>query len=244
MSARVFKGGPQVAVAFAPFTIPVKAEPVVEEIIEEQSPEFEGELPPEPPEPQIDFAELERQAQEIIAIAQTQAQEMVATAHAQVAQIATEAYEKGLAEARAQVDEEVNAAVAELREKLTHTVSELEPLYALIAARAERDLVKLALEIARKVIHREVTSDFDIVLTLARVALERLHPRAIAKVLLHPDDLEYVKTHRHELSHSSALEFIADLSVGRGGCIIQSEHGDIDARIEQQFASIERGFFQ
>ena len=240
MSARLFKAGPPVGVAFAPFTIPRQAGSVAEGF-------WDGAESPSTAEtraPQVRLEEVERQARELIATAEAKANALLTEAQARVSQIESDAYETGFAAARAKVAEEVNTAAEDLREKLTHTLSELEPLYALIAARAERDLVKLSLEIARKVVHREVTADSDIVLTLARVALERLHPRAVAKVLLHPEDFEYVTARRHELSNTSALEFVSDASIGRGGCVIQSEHGDIDARIEQQFASIERGFFQ
>lgn len=239
MSARLFKSGTQVGVAFAPFKIPNKSESLIEEVHDDVA----------TPAPEItalreSHEDVERHVRWLLDTAQSEADALMAQTQARVAQIESEAYEKGLAEARARVNEEMSSAVADLREKLTHTLSELESLYTLIATRAERDLVKLALEIARKVVHREVNSDPDIVLTMARVALERLHPRAIAKVLLHPEDFEYVKANRHKLSNTSALELIADGSVDRGGCIIQSEHGDIDARIEQQFAGIERGFFQ
>jgi flagellar assembly protein FliH len=241
MSARLFKAGPACGVAFAPFTIPSRSEPVVEEFWEDRG---GGATTAEVRAPQADLKEAEERVRWLLETAQSEAAALLAQTQTQVAQIEREACEKGLAEARAKIAEEINAAVADLREKLSHTLSELEPLYALIATRAERDLVKLALEIARKVVHREVATDPDIVLTLARVALERLHPRAVAKVRLHPEDLEYVITRRHEFSNTSALEFVADASVGRGGCLIQSEHGDIDARLEEQFASIERGFFQ
>ncbi len=240
MSARLFKAGPAFGVAFAPFTIPSKSEPVIEEFWNDAG----GASAAEARAPQINVKEAEERVCWLLETAQSEADALLAQAQTQAAQIAREACETGLAEARANIAEEINAAVEDLREKLAHTLSELEPLYALIATRAERDLVKLALEVARKVVHREVATDPDIVLTLARVALERLHPRAVAKVRLHPEDLEYVTARRHQLSNTSALEFVADASVGRGGCMIQSEHGDIDARIEEQFASIERGFFQ
>lgn len=238
MSAKLLKGGPQVGIAFAPFTIPAKHEPVIEETPPE------SEETPTAEELASKLSALEKQANALLEAAQAEADHLLAEAQTRVAQIEQQAYEKGWAEARAKVDEEVNAAVEDLRAQLAHTLAELEPLYVLIASRAERDLVKLALEIARKVVHREVTTDSDIVLTLARVALERLHPRAVATVLLHPEDFEYVNARRQALSSNSSLEIVADTAVGRGGCIIQSEHGDIDARIEQQFASIERGFFE
>jgi flagellar assembly protein FliH len=240
MSARLFKAGPSFGVAFVPFTIPSKSEPLAEGFWEDENIAPATEICT----PQTRSEEAERRARWLLETAEAEAASLITQAQTRAGQIESEAYEKGLVAARAKVTEEISAAVADLREKLAHTLSELEPLYALIATRAERDLVKLALEIARKVVQREVSTDADIVLMLARVALERLHPRAVAKILLHPEDLEFVTARRHELSNTSALEFVADASIGRGGCIIQSEHGDIDARIEEQLASIERGFFQ
>lgn len=239
MSARLLKGGPREGLAFAPFTIPTQSGlggggeadvPAVDSsVVEEEEPSQQ---------------EIEQQVRTILEDAQNEAERLVAEAQARVADIEQEAYHKGLVEARAKVSEEVEVATSDLREQFIHTLTELQSLYPLIASRAERDLVKLALEIARKVVHREVTTDSDIVLSLARVALERLHPRAVATVLLHPEDFEYVNARRQTLSSNNSIEIVADRAVGRGGCIIQSEHGDIDARIEQQFASIERGFFE
>ncbi len=235
MSARLLKGGTQISSVCAPFTIPTRA-----------GTNFvaEAEVSPAMRPAQSSAEEAERRIRWSLETAQSEAESVIAQARTAAAQIEREAYEKGCAEAHAQMAEEVNHAVKELREKFTQTLLQLEPLYAVIATRAEHDLVRLALEVARKVVHREVTTDADIVLTLARVALERLHPRAVAKVLLHPEDLEFVVAQRQQLNNNSTLEFVADPSVGRGGCIVQSEHGDIDARIEQQFATIERGFFE
>lgn len=235
MSARLLKGGTHISSAFAPFTIPTQA-----------GTNFvaETEFPPALRPAHSSAEEAERRIHWLLETAQSEAESVIAQARTAAAQIEREAYEKGCAEAHAQMAEEVNRAVQDLRARLTQTLLQLEPLYAVIATRAEHDLVRLALEVARKVVHREVTTDADIVLTLARVALERLHPRAVAKVLLHPEDLEFVVAHRQQLNNNSTLEFVADPSVGRGGCIVQSEHGDIDARIEQQFTTIERGFFE
>ncbi len=187
--------------------------------------------------------EAEAEAKKILLAAQQEAEQLIATAQMQVDTIKQQAHEQGLQEARAQVDSEVNAAVEVLRSKLTNTLNELEQVYGLIATRAEQDLVQLSLAMARKIVHREVQTDRDIVLTLARVALSRLHPRAVATVRLHPDDYAYANTHRELLGTSCVVELLADPEIGRGGCVVRSEHGDVDARIEQQFSLIERGFF-
>jgi flagellar assembly protein FliH len=186
----------------------------------------------------------ERETQELIKAAGIEAARLIAAAEARAARIEHEAAERGIAEARARIADELNTSVEDLRGQLTRSLAELGQLYSLIVTRTEHDLVRLSLEIARKIIHREVTTDPDITLTLVRVALARLHPRAVATVRLHPEDFSYVDSQLESSGTGCRIEMIADTTVGRGGCIVQSEHGDIDARIDQQFAIIERGFFE
>lgn len=172
-----------------------------------------------------------------------EAERLIRDAETRAAEIEQEARARGLAEGRAASDAEIAEAVASLRDKLGHALAEVANLRAEVAVRAERDLIRLAVEIAKKIIHREVTVDGEIALTLARVALSRVHNRAVATVRLHPDDHAYVTTRVARLEGHGSLELVADASVGRGGCLVQAEMGDVDARIEQQFAEIERGFF-
>jgi flagellar assembly protein FliH len=181
-------------------------------------------------------------ADEIIRAAKAEAALLVAEAQANAAGIERAARERGRAEAQAKAQTELNLAVADLRAKLAASLDELDGLRAKMAAQTEQDLVRLALEIAKKVVHREVKMDHEVALTLARVALARLHSRATATVRLHPDDYAYVSTNREHLGSEGAVEIIADRSVGQGGCIVQSELGEIDARIAQQFAEVERDF--
>lgn len=175
--------------------------------------------------------------------ARDEASRIVAEAEARAAEIEREASERGLAEGRERAAQEVARAVEPLREALASTLEEVEGLRAAVAARAERELVQLAIEIARKIVHREVSVDHEIALTLARVALARLHSHAVATLHLHPDDYHYVAAQRERLDASGTIEIVEDRSVGRGGCLVRTEMGDIDARIEHQFAEIARGFF-
>ncbi len=203
-----------------------------------------------PPAPPIQGQELltaaSAKADGIVRAARAEAERHIAGAQARVAEIEASARERGLAEAqavaRAQAQKEVQLAVSDLRGQLTTTLDELAGLREHLATQAEHELVRLALEIAKKVVQREVRVDREIVLTLARVALARLHSRANATVRLHPEDYAYVWSHRERLNSEGAVEIVEDRTVGLGGCIVQSELGEIDARIEQQFAEIEQEF--
>jgi flagellar assembly protein FliH len=186
--------------------------------------------------------EATEQAATIISEAQAEAERLVMDAQSRVAQIEQEARERGLLEGRANASKEVGEAIELLRERFTATLEELHDLRSALAVRAERDLVRLALELARKVVQREVTIDPEIALTLTRVALSRIHNRASATIHLNPDDFAFVNSQREHLHSSGTIEIVQDRSITRGGCLIETNMGDVDARIEQQFAEIERGF--
>ena len=156
--------------------------------------------------------------------------------------IENEARENSSRLVAAEVEKEITRTVDPWHEQLSDTLEEIGDLRAAITTRAERELVRLAIEIAKKVVHREVTIDNEIVMTLARIGISRMHNRVAATIHLHPDDFAYVTTHRDSLDAGHALELVEDRSIGRGGCLVQTEMGDVDTRIEQQFAEIERAF--
>lgn len=182
---------------------------------------------------------------EILEQAEMQAAKIIAEAEARVLEIEQTAREKGLAEARAdfavEVETAVNEQVSEIREQLVLTVHEISNLYPTVTAQAEKDLVALALEIARKIVKREVTIDREIAVTLARVTLGKLHRHAIATVHLNPEDFAFVEKQREKLDFHGALELVEDRSIDLGGCLIRTDAGDFDARIESQFEEISRG---
>lgn len=178
---------------------------------------------------------------EAIAEAQAMAEQIIADAENQAEMIRQAAEEKGLREARVQLSLEVAEQAAELRQKLAETIETISGLYGDIASRAENEIVELALEISKKIVQREVTIDREIALTLVRVALGRLHNRAVATVHLHPEDLAYINSHRDKLNFHGSIELVEDRSIGLGGCLVRTEMGDIDARISEQFDEISRG---
>lgn len=169
----------------------------------------------------------------------TEAARIIDAAHARAAQIEREAQARAEEEIRVKVAAEIARVVDPWREELQNSLEDLSRLRAEIARQTEGQLVKLALEIARKVIHKEVTTNQEIAVNLTRVALAHIPNRTPATVHLHPDDLAYFETKLDQLESGHALTLVADRSVGHGGCVVQTEMGEIDTTIEQQFAQIE-----
>lgn len=222
MSARLIKGGQTGAESFILFAMPADGQR------EATAPAFvAGIAAVKPPTP----VQAEAEAEQIIARARSLA-----------VTIEKEARENSSRLVAAEVEKEITRAVEPWHLQLSDTLEEIGGLREAITTRSERELVRLAIEIAKKVVHREVTIDNEIVMTLARIGISRMHNRVAATIHLHPDDFAYVTTHRDSLDAGHALELVEDRSIGRGGCLVQTEMGDIDTRIEQQFAEIERAF--
>jgi flagellar assembly protein FliH len=192
-----------------------------------------------------DIAALEHEALTIITTAETAAEAIVADARRRAGNIEQAAYEKALIEARATAQAEVTATVAEavepLRAELSASLNELTTLREEMTLRIEQELVTLAMEIAKKIVQREVMVDREVVISLIRVTIARLNANTMAVVRLHTDDYQYVSAHRDRLS-GMAVELKEDPTISRGGCLVESGLGDVDARIEQQFAMVEHGF--
>jgi flagellar assembly protein FliH len=178
-------------------------------------------------------------AETLLSEAQAQAEQIIADAQARAAEIERAACEKGLAQARAQIEGELSAGVEDLRAQMAATIERIAGLEAEIFTQAEKNLVHLALEIAKKIVRREVHVDQEIVLTLARVTLARLAQHVVARIHLHPEDYKFIAARADQLGNS--VKLIEDAAIERGGCFIHTEIGDFDARLEHQFAEIERG---
>ena len=139
-----------------------------------------------------------------------------------------EGYTAGAADARSTVD----AAAAALHA----AAAELQALRGDVADRAERATVELALRIAEHVVQASIAVDPERVVDAVRGALRRLVERDRVLVLVHPDDLDVVREHADKLvAELGGIEHCgveADRRVARGGAIVRTAEGEIDATLE------------
>ncbi|MGE3190999.1 MAG: FliH/SctL family protein, partial [Vicinamibacterales bacterium] len=121
--------------------------------------------------------------------------------------------------------------------RLAGTLDELAHLRTAMIQQTERQMVQLALAVARRILRREVTLDGDFVVAMARVALDRLGEQTRATVRLHPDDLATTGTEPGQFA-GTHVSVVADPSLSRGQCQVESEYGFIDVGVEAQFEQI------
>jgi len=157
------------------------------------------------------------------------------------------AYENGFRQGEKAGTEIAERKVEAMMRRYADTILEMGKLKPNLHAQAEREVVKLALEVAKKIVHREVQIDREIIQTLVKVALSHVAVKSAVIVHLHPADHSYMLEQRAAFMGpgDSEREMVlrADTSIDRGGCLIETECGDIDARIEEEFREVERAFF-
>jgi flagellar assembly protein FliH len=189
--------------------------------------------------------ELTMEPGELLAAASGTAASAVAKAESERKLIEDAAYERAFADVRSTIDAEIAeraaSEIGQMRELLASTIHTVSSLSAEITAGIEVEIVKLAIEIARKIVEREITMDPDVAVSVVKRSLARLHDRSVAEVHLHPIDLAHVRAHQDRLGFRGTLDLREDESVAPGGCIIHTDSGDVDARIESQIDEIASG---
>jgi flagellar assembly protein FliH len=126
-------------------------------------------------------------------------------------------------------------------EKLAATIGEMAGARAETIRRAEADTVKLALEIARRILHRELSVDPCALEALIKAALTKLQYQEVYRVRVHPDQHRVVRGCLEQMGRSQAIELIEDPAQARGGAVFEVSRGSLDASVETQLREIERG---
>jgi flagellar assembly protein FliH len=126
-------------------------------------------------------------------------------------------------------------------ERLAQTIGELLSTREQIIRRTESDTVLLALEIARRVLHRELSVDSSAIEALVKAALEKLRNQEIYRVRIHPDQEQLVRRCLEQMGRGQEIEIVSDPAQSRGGAFFEISRGALDASVETQLREIERG---
>lgn len=139
-------------------------------------------------------------------------------------------------------------ATTEGRERGLAAVTELLVAARASATRAQRnvesDLRVLAVRIAERILERELATRPETVVDIAAAALRQAGAPRDVLLRVHPDDLNALERGRPRLlercTRAQAVQFRPDPSLARGGCIVETELGTVDARLPIQLDAIER----
>lgn len=137
--------------------------------------------------------------------------------------------QEGLAAGREQVLAELDI-LRQLMQKLATPLAELDE-------QVEKELVALAMTVARQVIYRELEMHPERVVNAVRKALDVL-PAGLRDVRLHlhPDDAQLVRELLPAGEAESSWQIVEDRVLERGGCRVSTQNSQVDATLETRLA--------
>jgi flagellar assembly protein FliH len=156
---------------------------------------------------------------------------------AQLQSMVKEAFEKGLEEGRAEIIAAQQVKFDQAAAALEAAVAEMVRTHQLDLARMETETVRLALAVAEKIIGHQAEQG-QVVEHVIRAAMDKVSDPRHLILRLNPKDIDTiqeVKAHLHLADDAgTTFRLEADPSIQRGGCIIETKLGDVDARIDEQ----------
>jgi flagellar assembly protein FliH len=146
-----------------------------------------------------------------------------------------EAFEQGLAEGREAGKAQVRAQV----ERLEGMFYDLAKPFEELDAEVERELLTLAMTLARQIVRRELKTDPTQIIGIVREAISALPVAARdVRVHLHPEDAAVVRHNLAPTESDRAWQLVEDPVMARGGCQITTATSRVDARLETRLGAI------
>jgi flagellar assembly protein FliH len=153
--------------------------------------------------------------------------------------IEREAFARGVTEGERTGEDAASARLLPIIDRLNQTIDEITALRGRVLRHTEHAIVKLAIAMAERIVHREVQQDRELLLAMARIAIDQLGERVVATIHLHPRDVETLMAGR-EQPPGSVLTIAADASLPRGGCRVETVFGVVDVGVDAQIQELTR----
>jgi len=164
---------------------------------------------------------------------------------------AEDAYQKGLrdgttageASGRAIAQAAADARLAAIEAATTFRLEAVEARIDDAVLDWDSRVAELAMAIARRIVGEVCETPGAAAVHVARMALKKLGAEFRVVMRCHPEDLSVLERERELWNGRGAnrrVELVEDESVGRGGVVVETDTGTIDARIPRLTESVER----
>jgi flagellar biosynthesis/type III secretory pathway protein FliH len=184
-----------------------------------------------------------RDAEALIRDAQERAASLIADAQTRVVQIEKDAHDTGMEQGLSDGRASAQAEMEEMLETMRGLIEMARIERHKIIEQAEPEIVRLSTAIAERILHKHVSVDPATVLDMTRNAITRIVNRENVTVRVNPADIETMRENRDRLMLFNDIEHmrvIEDQRVDRGGVVIETEAGTIDAKVSTQLREVRR----
>lgn len=182
-------------------------------------------------------------AEALIRDAKERALALVDDAQRRAGQIEEDARREGLEQGTSDGRTAAQAEMDEMLETMRGLVEMARIERHKIIEGAEPEIVRLSVAIAERILSAHVAVESNAVVDMVRSAITRLVNRETVTVRVNPGDIETMRQHRDKLMSMNDIDnlrIIEDQRVDRGGIVIETEAGTIDAKVSTQLREVRR----
>ncbi len=188
-------------------------------------------------------ADAENEAASIIEKAKAEAAQIVAEAQAQHDKLVSDARQEGFEQGSQEGYEKGSAEVERLIERMHKILEAVMQRREEILQDTESQIVELVILMARKVIKILSENQKNVIMANTVAALRKVKTRGDVTLRVNIEDVKLTTAHADEfIQHVENVKGITvqeDSSVEKGGCIVETDFGAIDARISSQLTELE-----
>ena len=176
------------------------------------------------------------------------AEERLAAAHAEWEAKSEQMRLEALEEGRLLGEQQAEARLAEKKKVFQELIEALTGQREKVLHESENVATTLAMIIARRFVGAAAEATSDVIKQSIKSALRLVTEKDKLVLRVNPEDLEEVREHQDDIIFIGAgigkLDIRPDKLVRRGGCIVETDTGNIDARVETRLAEMEKALKQ
>jgi flagellar assembly protein FliH len=150
---------------------------------------------------------------------------------------------EGRSAAQAELEANMRASVAQERARLVGVAKDFGTARERYFSVVEQEVVKLALAIAGRVLHRETQIDPLLLAGAVRVALEKMQDRSGVVLRVAGADVAAWELAFQATEPSERPQVVEDAKLERGECVLDTKMGTVELGVSVQLEEIEKGFF-
>ena len=157
-----------------------------------------------------------------------------------------EAYEKGFAQGEKDGFELGEKKANKVLENIEKLLNEISSFKKDVLKEYEKEILDLIFAVVEKIVYHDVRHDDTAIKESIFNALEMGVEKSKVTFNVNPDDYDYVEKLRPNLFRNckeiKSIVVTSDPSVSRGGCLLETPRGNIDATIESKLEKIRQCF--
>ena len=155
-----------------------------------------------------------------------------------------EAHDKGHGEGFNKGELDAREEFQPCLESVEKIIQELSEFRKKMYSKVEREMIEMVISLVKKVIHFELSTRDDSIQEMIRLAVQSVLDKESMTIKINPADKEHAENFRPELRHLFGeiknISFEVNTGIDRGGCIIETNFGTVDARMDKLGEQIDK----